>query len=297
MSIATLVAAIPLVAQQSTVPVADPWAPFLGCWSTSSNGVVGPMVCVVPGDSAKRVEFLTIDRDSVSGRTIIDASGTPRAQVRGECAGFEEARWSSDQRRLYIHADYRCRNGSKQRGDAIVAMTHSDAFTQVEGVITGRETRTTTVNFIVQLDTTIFPAEVKRRLSSYRTLSRNDGELETMAAVSASDITDAATNLDPAVVQAWLADRGDRPDLTAKDLRALRVASDISLRSNSLVMPNARGRAARYLGVSYQQSPDAILRWQGYRGEQFPTNILVTPAMVNFSYPGMSRRFTWGGWP
>lgn len=284
-AIAMFTAAVPLVAQQSAVPVADPWAPFFGCWSTSSGGAQGPMVCVVPVDSADRVEFMTVDADSVVGRTVVDASGTRRAQLRGGCVGWEEARWSTDQRRLYIHADYSCGNGRKQRADAIIAMTRTDAFTQVEGAITSRETRTNVVNFIAQLDTTIFPAEVKRRLSSDRPRARNDGELEAVNAVSESDVTDAATNLDPAVVQAWLADRGERTEMSVSEMRSLRLASVAASRP-PLIVPRAMART--FLAAGYQNIPAALRRLDrdDYRGESAPTNILVTPAMVNFGGSG-----------
>ena len=288
--------ALPLSAQQSVAPVADAWAPFLGCWSTSSAGVVGPMVCVVPGDSTHRVEFMTVEGDSVVGRTVVDASGIPRPQVRGNCIGWEDASWSPDKRRLYLHADYRCSDGRKERSDAIVAMTHTDAFTQVEGTISGRAPRTTVVNFIVQLDTTAYPVEVKRRLGSYRALEIDGAALETLEAVSASEIVEAATNVDPAVVKAWLSDRGERTDLTYQDLRALRVTRELSA-NERFTIPDPKGHAARYLAAGYQWNQVYTGRYQTYNGGQFPTNVMVTPAMVNFSYPGMARSFTWGGWP
>lgn len=277
----TFVAVTTLLGAQQSVPTAprtDAWTPFLGCWSTSSAGVVGPMVCVVPADSVHRVEFMTVDGDSIVARTVIDASGRSRAHVRGECAGWEDAKWSRDQRRLYMHASYRCRNGTMQRSDAIVSMTHADAFTQVERTISRDGAPARVVNFIVQLDTTVYPVEVRRRLGSYRPLAQDGAELETMVAVSASDVMDAATNLDPAVVEAWLDDRGEHPDVTSRELRVLRRAAEVSVRNPPLLFLDARGRIVSAI----DHYPNAFWRFDAYRGEDFPTNIVVTPAMVNF---------------
>lgn len=279
-AIAAIAGGIPLGAQQPVPARADPWAPFLGCWSTSSSGVVGPMVCVVPGDSAHRVEFMTVSGDSVVGRTVIDASGTARPQVRGNCLGWEGASWSHDQRRLYIHADYRCTNGTKQRADAIIAMTHADAFTQVEGTLFRDSTPTRVVNYIVQLDTTAFPTEVRRRLGSYRALTQLSTDLETMVTVSPSEVMDAAMNVEPAVVDAWLNDRGERPELSVPELRTLRRASAAAVPFRPLIVPNPRGRSFSALG--YQVIPYALQRIDDYRGDPYPTNIVVTPAMVSF---------------
>ncbi len=298
MVVALLAAVMPLGAQPTTAPLADPWAAFLGCWSTSSNGVVGPMVCIVPSDSAQRVEFMTVDGDSVSVRTVVDASGKPRAQVRGACVGWEEAQWSTDQHRLYIHADYRCRNGDNQRADAIVAMTHADAFSQVEVTLADSAKRARVVNFIVQLDTTMYPVEVKRRLGSYRQPVRTDAELELINAVSPSDVMDAATNLDPAVVQAWLADRGESSPLSTIELRSYRIASLAAISRQPLIVPRAFSRA--FSAAGYWNVPSALQYHATYRSESMLTNILITPAMVNFGgsatgFPDTSRgvAFRW----
>ncbi len=282
---AAIAVGAPVGAQQSVPARFEPWTPFLGCWSTSSSGVVGPMVCVVPGASRNRVEFMTVSGDSVVARTEIDASGAPRPQARGNCLGWEGASWSPDQRRLYMHADYSCSNGTKQRADAIIAMTHADAFTQVEGTLFRDSTPTRVVNYIVQLDTTAFPTEVRRRLGSYRALAQLSSDLETMVAVSPSEVMDAAMNVEPAVVDAWLNDRGERPELSVPELRTLRRASEAAVPFRPLIVPNPRGRsflARGYQFIPYQVIPYALPRIDDYRGDQYPTNIVVTPAMVNF---------------
>ncbi len=299
------VASAPLTAQ-SAAPVPErqtPWAPYLGCWSTSSSGVIGPMVCVVPTESGSRVEFMTVDGDSVITRTVVDASGEPRAIARGVCVGWEDARWSQDQRHLFMHADYKCTKGKPVRSDAVLSMTRSDAFTHVERVTSSDSGTARVVNFIVQLDTTGYPLEVRRRLTSYRALAGNEGELEAAApALTPSDVMEAATMLDPAVVQAWLADRGEDAGLTARELRVLRVASEASnpiapTRGQWVRSERYRSSLAVYRWRSTSSQPafsTAALDWgiEPYNGR------LITPDMVNFGVPyeGYQRGFTWNGW-
>ncbi len=200
--------AMPLGAQVDTTQ-RSPWEFYHGCWSTSSNGAVGPMVCVVPDSTPQRVEMLSVVNDVIVSRVKIDADGIARPFVRGACLGYERANWSPDSLRLYMQAEYRCSKGADKRmtSAAVMAPTRADAFTRVERTTSDKAAQPVVMNFIVQLDTTFFPAEVKRRLSSYRLLS-NPEELEVGSIVSDSAITEAVRVLDVGVVDAWLQDRG-----------------------------------------------------------------------------------------
>jgi len=201
--------AAPLAAQSDSTR-RSPWEFYHGCWSTSSGGAVGPMMCVVPDSTPQRVELLSVMNDVVLSRTKIDADGIARPFARGACRGYERANWSPDSLRLYMQAEYRCRTGADKHmtSAAVIAPTRSDAFTHVERITNDKAARPVVVNFIVQLDTAFFPAEVKRRLSSYRLLSSKPEELEVASIVSDSAITEAVRVLDVGVVDAWLQDRG-----------------------------------------------------------------------------------------
>ena len=193
---------------QSAPAVITSWSPFLGCWSTSSAGAIGPMVCVVPGDSHDEVEFMTVDGDSVIARTVLDASGRRVATRRPGCTGWENGRWAADGQQLLMHAEYRCKDRRVQQSDAILSLTRTDAFTHVERNITDARMPARVVNFIVQLDTTVFPREVRRRLPYLRPLAIETSELEITSPVTPGVVVEAASSLDPDVVQTWLADRG-----------------------------------------------------------------------------------------
>jgi hypothetical protein len=272
------------------------WNPYLGCWSTSSRGEVGPMVCVVPTTSVDRVEFMTVDGDTVFARTMVDASGTPQPMLRGDCAGWESATWSHDGQRLFMHADYACAKGRTLRSDAILSMTRSDAFTHLERRTNSDTAEVRAMHFIVQLDTTVFPAEVRQRLTSYRPLAVSDSELVTVPPVAASDVLEAATMLDPKVVQAWLADRGDSTDLSTTDLRVLRVASEGNLRSDWRALAGVRWGRRSTSSVDF---PAAFRTGDIDWGGEPTAGRMLTPATVGWgqAYPGYQSGFTWHGWP
>ena len=227
-AVAGLVAALvaPLGAQAAPAAgVVTSWSPYLGCWSTSSSGAIGPMVCVVPTDDRARVEFMTVDGDSVIARTFVDASGKRVSALRSGCTGWETGTWSGDGQRLLMHAEFRCTGSPVQRSDAILSLSHADAFTHVERNLTRNDAPARVVNFIVQLDTTVFPTEVRRRLPHLRPLAIETAELETRAEPSPAAVVEAASELDQAVVEAWLADGGDVSDQTSTMVRVVRGAA------------------------------------------------------------------------
>jgi hypothetical protein len=101
-----------------------------------------------------------------------------------------------------------------------MAPTRADAFTRVERTTSDKAAQPVVMNFIVQLDTAVFPAEVKQRLTSYRALASTAQELETGSIMSDRAISEAVRVLDVGVVEALLQDRGQPTDVDR--LRAMR---------------------------------------------------------------------------
>lgn len=122
-------------------------------------------------------------------------------------------------------AEYRCGDAPVQRSDAILAPTHSDAFTHIERSTSGGRDGALRVNFIVQLDTTTFPREVRERMTHLRPLSIEIETLEAPELASPAAIVEAAAALDAQVVEAWLDETGQRSIETATAVRVLRVAA------------------------------------------------------------------------
>lgn len=148
------------------------------------------------------------------------------------------------------------------------------------------------MNFIVQLDTTIYPAEVQRRLPGVRPLALEPSELETREPVATSAIVEAATELDPSLVDAWLEDRGESGLFAIADYK--RRETNVDRRA---WLQRGLRRSTLFSLGSYSATADGS-SWGVNWGAEFPTNTLVTPAMVGFGLPyvGYSGGFTSSSW-
>lgn len=294
------VSAAPLAAQTASAQPSR-WDVYLGCWSSSSAGAIGPMICVVPTDSVHRVEFLTVDGDSVIARSSVDASGRLYAFrrglyafQRGSCRGFERGRWSNDSTRVFIKADYTCAQGGSVASDAVIDLTRRDAFTIVEGELGKSARQARVINFIVQLDTTVFPAEVKRRLRGFRPLEHDVTELERSAPIDIASMVEGASVLSPAVMDAWLTNRSESPVFAIAD----RTLQRATARERGDVRRALRSRS---FGTSENPTAGSSGPWPTWGvewGGAAPSGFMATPASVGFGLPyaGYSGGFTWGGW-
>ncbi len=189
---------------------------------------------------------MTVDGDSVVARTFVDASGKRVSAMRPGCRGWETGKWSGDGQRLLMHAEFRCDGSAVQRSDAIISLSHADAFTHVERNLGRDDAPVRVINFIVQLDTTVFPTEVRRRLPHLRPLAVETTELETLPELAPSAVVEAASTLDPDVVEAWLADRGEVSTQTATMVRVVRSAA----LGRELPQPAVRPRTRVALALS-----------------------------------------------
>jgi hypothetical protein len=249
----------------------------------------------VPTDSIDRVEFLTVDGDSVVSRTAVDASGRIFTYMRGTCRGYEQGRWSKDSARVFIKADYTCDKGPDQQSDALIDLTRSDAFTYIEGDARKSAGPARVINFIVQLDTLVYPAEVKRRLPAYRDLAFDAAELEQAEPVSVSTMVEATSELSPAVVEAWLGNRGESAVFAIADRRMQRNSTRLRSHVRSALRSSYW---TRFGGNANSRFPLTGATWGVNWGAEAPPGYMLTPEMVGFGLPyiGYQGGFTWGGW-
>jgi hypothetical protein len=221
-----MIAAASVQAQQDrTVRIDEHWRAYIGCWATSTATVpVGPMVCVVPTSSAQTVEFVTVDGDSVVSTTPLTASAARVERTRNGCSGWESARWSIDERRLYSDAEYTCADGSKQQQQSIISMRYADTFTRIDGIRSGKGYLARVMHFQVIMDSSVVPPALAARIPSTTQMPSFNARLEAAAELSTADIVDASKALESPIVEAWLADRNQKISANVNDLRAMKAA-------------------------------------------------------------------------
>jgi hypothetical protein len=210
--------------QDPNVRIDEHWRAYIGCWASSTAGRPGPMVCVVPTSAASTVDFVTVVRDSIVSTIPLSVTGGRIGRTRDGCTGWESARWSLDERRLYTTSEFTCADGVKQSASGLISMRQTDAFSRIDGIRTRGSVRTRVVQFQLTTDSTLYPAAIASRMPSASSMQSFAAQMEASAEVSTADVVDASKALDSPVVEAWIADLGQKFAVSAKDLRAMKAS-------------------------------------------------------------------------
>jgi hypothetical protein len=224
-------------AQGSTGPRWQAWA---GCWTSASPGeafgssqFAAPIVCVVPTSNTDVVEVATIADGKVSKRDTIDASGIAKAIRTKDCDGSQVARWSADERRVYLSSSTTC-FGMKSRVSSILAMSEKGEWLDVRGVNGGEAENVRVARYRdIGLPASV-PAEITDVLRS-RNGSTSGARLAAGAIVGTTAVAEASKASDEGVVEAWLLERGQRFALNANTLVALSDAGIPSRVTDAMV--------------------------------------------------------------
>jgi hypothetical protein len=197
--------------------------PAAGMPTRSVNASL-PLVCVVPGGAPSIVNVITIDSGKVVARDTIDASGQQVSMSREGCTGWRRADWSPDNRRVYLRSELDCVGGLHRLTTALLAISPAAEWLDIQGL---RVSGNTAVRARRYRDVGIpsnLPADVANAVSGVvqgKQLAIGTARASVGAKVLSRDVIDATRQLDPAVVQAWLVERGQRFELDGKQLVAL----------------------------------------------------------------------------
>lgn len=220
----TVLASAQLHAQRDSSARIDPrWRAYLGCWATTSARMPGPDVCLLPTGDPNTVEMVTVIGDSIGTPVQITATGDRLSRKKDGCTGWDLARWSSDDRRLYTESEYTCDGGSPQHTSALFAH-QGDSFSQIEGIKTRSTTAVRALRFTSISDSAGMPEAIWRRLSSRNNTARWAARVEAGAEVTTGDVIETSKEVGAPVTEAWIAERAQKFALNASSLRALRDA-------------------------------------------------------------------------
>ena len=217
------IASSALPAQQTSAAAGPKWQGWIGCWTAAPAGesafapapASGPVVCITPslGDA---VDVTTLNEGKVVSTQRIDASGADRPVDAKGCTGVQRARWSSDERRIYLRSESTC-DGLKSTTSGILAMTASGEWLDVRGVTSYGNTNVRVARYRDAGIPAAIPTEVANALRE-RSGSSEAARLAAGAAVGTTAVIEASRAADSAVVAAWLLEREQRFSVDAKTL-------------------------------------------------------------------------------
>jgi len=197
-----------------------------------------PVVCVVPGGAPSAVNVVTIDSGKVVARDTVDASGQRVAMSREGCSGWRRATWSPDNRRVYLRSELDCVGGLHRLTTAVLAISPGAEWLDVQSLRGSAKTAVRTRRYRDVGIPTNLPADIANAVSSVvqgKQLAVATARASVGAQVLSRDVIDASRELDPAVVQAWLVELGERFNLDGKQLVALADAGVPGLVTDAMV--------------------------------------------------------------
>jgi hypothetical protein len=201
---------------------AGSWQGWLGCWTAGpaiggiAPSAVAPLVCITPTADANVVEVVTVSDEKVISTQRIDASGRELPLETKGCTGTQRARWSADGRRVYLKATATC-DGLARVTSGIIAMSPTGEWLDVQGVATGGDEGVRVARYRDVGVPSAVPDEVAATLRGRATASQG-ARLAAGATIGSSAVIEASRSVTPAVVQAWVLERGQQFSLDAAEL-------------------------------------------------------------------------------
>lgn len=201
------------------------WQAWIGCWQENdptqpSYPTSSPVVCVVPATTASAVDVVTVDSGKVVSRYTVDASGQHRPVNRDGCTGWESARWSGDNLRVFLSSELMC-GALKRTSAGVMSISQAGEWINVDAVKAGGNEAVRAVRYRDISAPAQLPEEISIAATFGRRLDRRTAMLAAGARLTPAMIIETMQATDTAAVQAWLVERHEMYDLTDKTLVAM----------------------------------------------------------------------------
>ncbi len=217
-------------------PLDGRWLAWQGCWKVpdvtpgmeeEDEDAEGEVVCIRPdpleGPAAARIT--TFLGDEILAEEIVRADGDRHPVSHQGCEGWERARWSHDDRRLFIRSELDCGTRATRTSTRIFAISPSEEWVDIQTVQVGdREdprtgTRTLRPLTPEEAQDREPPAHVEDRELAVRT-----ARIHAAAPLTLGDLTHALGEADPAALKALILETEGRFSPSARELLALEEA-------------------------------------------------------------------------
>jgi len=196
------------------------WQGWLGCWTGAAPDALmpsaAPLVCITPTSNADVVHVATVQDGKVLATKTIDASGKDQPIDAKDCTGTQRAEWSADARRVYLRAVATCA-GTTRTTSGILAMSPTGEWLDVQGIAAGEGENVRVARYHDAGLPENLPSDIKSALEG-RSASVQGARVAAGANVGTTAVIEASKKATPAVVEAWLLERGQRFALDAKTL-------------------------------------------------------------------------------
>lgn len=239
------------------------WQGWLGCWTASAPDALvptsAPVVCIMPTSSADVVNVATVQDGKVLATKTIDASGTAQAIEAKDCTGTQQAEWSADARRVYLKATATCA-GTTRTTSGILAMSPTGEWLDVQGMAAGEGENVRVARYRDAGLPEKLPADIKSALEG-RSASVQGARIAAGANIGTKAVIEASKKATPAVVEAWLLERGQRFALDASTLVQLADAGVPARVTDALVAvsnPQQFAVAHPTPDVQYNRAEDEV---------------------------------------
>ena len=305
----SLAAAGSMHAQRYSAANAPRWRAWLGCWSAAvdTSRALAPssrVVCVAPTDDANIVDVSAFSDGQVLSRDRIDASGRPHIVDVNNCTGTESARWSDDQRRVFLRSSVVC-DGIPRQMTAVLAITQVGEWLDVRSTTAGSESNVRVARYRDAGIPDGVPTDISRPLIDHR-MSTLSARIATGAPVGTGAIVEAAHILDAATLEAFTRESGQRFATDARTLSELadagvpaRVTDAMIEVSNRTVFSGDRGddgyrRLPRSCGIYGCYGGSANDAWDQGTGQRIYVTVYPAYDPWGFGYWPFGRYYARG---
>jgi uncharacterized membrane protein YgcG len=283
-----VVALVVTSAPAATQSMDQRWLPWLGCWEPVAEAGTDEIVCVRPTEESSAVEVLRYDGAEVLAREVLWADGGRHPTDREGCDGWDRGSFSSDMLRVFLSSEHSCEGGVSQKGAGIMTISGPDEWLDIRVMGMGDERMAWVQRFRVVTDERVDEAGFREVVDEHG-WSAGTARLIARAPLNVDDVIEASAAAPTEAVEALLAERSDRLELSAGEL--VRMA-DAGVAESVIDIAVATSYPERFeVAAGPEQARVAVPMARGYR--TFMSPFFYDPF---YYYSPWSLRYGYGGY-